>query len=268
MRCFSNPDAIHGACEDYRAGASIDLEHDEADFENKVNCPHLAAVERPGFRGPHPGRSRSVAQLFQQRGGTVAAVRTLHRRGTARRRVPPAAPRILHPVGAIMAQDYLDLLAEFVAETRWEDLHPTAIAAARDVVLDTIGAILAGSRLSENANFAGLAATMSGPGKGDRPGSWSSGAAGLGHHGERHRRRVAGDGRGQPPGRRAPVHPRHARRYRSGRRPGKQRPRRAGEHHRGLRGNLPHRHGDHGQGGGALPRHLGGPSVPRRQRRD
>ena len=64
-----------------------------------------------------------------------------------------------------MAQDYLDLLAEFVAETRWEDLHPAAIAAAKDVVLDTIGAILAGSRLSENANFAGLAATMSGPGR-------------------------------------------------------------------------------------------------------
>ncbi len=64
-----------------------------------------------------------------------------------------------------MAQDYLDLLAEFVAETRWEDLHPTTIAAAKDVVLDTVGAMLAGSRLSENANFAGLAATMSGPGK-------------------------------------------------------------------------------------------------------
>ena len=64
-----------------------------------------------------------------------------------------------------MAHDYLDLLAEFVAETRWEDLHPTAIAASKDVVLDTIGAIVAGSRLSENANFAGLAATMSGPGQ-------------------------------------------------------------------------------------------------------
>ena len=64
-----------------------------------------------------------------------------------------------------MKQDYLDLLAEFVAETRWEDLHPAAISAARDVVLDTIGAILAGSRLSENANFAALAATMSGPGR-------------------------------------------------------------------------------------------------------
>ncbi len=64
-----------------------------------------------------------------------------------------------------MAKDYLDLLAEFVAELRWEDLHSSTIAAAKDVVLDTIGAILAGSRQSENANFAGLAATMSGPGR-------------------------------------------------------------------------------------------------------
>ena len=63
-----------------------------------------------------------------------------------------------------MATDYLDLLAQFVAESRWEDLRPSTIAAAKDVVLDTIGAILAGSRLSENANFAGLAASMSGPG--------------------------------------------------------------------------------------------------------
>ena len=64
-----------------------------------------------------------------------------------------------------MKQDYLDQLAEFVAETRWEDFDPAAIAAAKDVLLDTIGAMLAGSRLPENANFAGLAATMSGPGK-------------------------------------------------------------------------------------------------------
>ncbi len=64
-----------------------------------------------------------------------------------------------------MKQDYLDQLAEFVADTRWADFDPAAIAAAKDVVLDTVGAILAGSRLSENANFAGLAATMSGPGQ-------------------------------------------------------------------------------------------------------
>ena len=63
-----------------------------------------------------------------------------------------------------MSQDYLDHLAEFVAELRWEDLHPSTIAAAKDVVLDTIGAIIAGSRLDENANFARLATSMSGPG--------------------------------------------------------------------------------------------------------
>ena len=28
LRCFSRPEAIHGACEDYRASATIDLEHD------------------------------------------------------------------------------------------------------------------------------------------------------------------------------------------------------------------------------------------------
>ena len=42
-----------------------------------------------------------------------------------------------------MKQDYLDQLAEFVVDTRWEDFDPTAIAAAKDVVLDTVGAILA-----------------------------------------------------------------------------------------------------------------------------
>ena len=63
-----------------------------------------------------------------------------------------------------MAQEYLDRLAEFVAETRFEDLPPDTIAAARDVVLDTLGAITAGSRLDENANFARLASEMSGAG--------------------------------------------------------------------------------------------------------
>ena len=60
--------------------------------------------------------------------------------------------------------DYLDKLSHFVAETRLENLSETAVAAARDVVLDTIGAILAGSRLPENARFAKLAQTLSGAG--------------------------------------------------------------------------------------------------------
>lgn len=61
--------------------------------------------------------------------------------------------------------DYLDKLARFVVETSLEDLAPATIAAARDVVLDTIGAILGGSRLPENAGFARLARTMGGAGR-------------------------------------------------------------------------------------------------------
>ena len=63
-----------------------------------------------------------------------------------------------------MASHYLDQLAEFVATVRLEDLAGSTVAAAKDVVLDTIGAISAGSRQPENANLAQLAAKMSGPG--------------------------------------------------------------------------------------------------------
>lgn len=41
-RCFRDPATIHATCEDYRAGASIDLEHDEADLSKRVACPLLA----------------------------------------------------------------------------------------------------------------------------------------------------------------------------------------------------------------------------------
>ena len=40
-RAFCDPAAIHAACEDYRAGATIDLEHDRADSEARVACPML-----------------------------------------------------------------------------------------------------------------------------------------------------------------------------------------------------------------------------------
>jgi haloacetate dehalogenase len=38
-RCFGDPAAIHAMCEDYRAAASIDLEHDRADLERRIECP-------------------------------------------------------------------------------------------------------------------------------------------------------------------------------------------------------------------------------------
>ena len=43
LRAFRNPATVHAMCEDYRAGASIDLEHDEADLKagRKIACPLL-----------------------------------------------------------------------------------------------------------------------------------------------------------------------------------------------------------------------------------
>ena len=40
-RFFADPAAIHASCEDYRAAATIDLEHDEADLGRKIACPLL-----------------------------------------------------------------------------------------------------------------------------------------------------------------------------------------------------------------------------------
>jgi haloacetate dehalogenase len=42
-RCFAQPETIHATCEDYRAAASIDLEHDDADVAagRKIACPLL-----------------------------------------------------------------------------------------------------------------------------------------------------------------------------------------------------------------------------------
>lgn len=41
-RAWRDPAMIHASCSDYRAGATIDLEHDEADLDVKVTCPTLA----------------------------------------------------------------------------------------------------------------------------------------------------------------------------------------------------------------------------------
>jgi 2-methylcitrate dehydratase PrpD len=59
-------------------------------------------------------------------------------------------------------RDYLTRLAGLAAGTRFDGLTAGTVAAARAVTLDTLGAILAGSRLTENARLADLAAERSG----------------------------------------------------------------------------------------------------------
>jgi len=49
IMCFSKPEAINASCEDYRAAATIDLIHDEKDFDKKIKCPLLVLWGNKGF---------------------------------------------------------------------------------------------------------------------------------------------------------------------------------------------------------------------------
>lgn len=62
VRCFSNPETIRALCEDYRAAASIDLEHDEADRSRKILCPLLVLWGAQGF----VGRKYDVLRVWRE----------------------------------------------------------------------------------------------------------------------------------------------------------------------------------------------------------
>jgi haloacetate dehalogenase len=50
-RSMRDPATIHATCEDYRAGASIDLEHDAADADQRIRCPLLVLWGESGVVG-------------------------------------------------------------------------------------------------------------------------------------------------------------------------------------------------------------------------
>ena len=54
-RCFRDPAALHAMCEDYRAAATIDLAHDEADLDRKIRCPLLVLWGERGLMQRHFG---------------------------------------------------------------------------------------------------------------------------------------------------------------------------------------------------------------------
>jgi haloacetate dehalogenase len=64
VRCFSDPEVIRASCEDYRAGASIDLEHDEVDAAagRRVTCPMLLLWGAEGF----VGRAYDVVEVWNR----------------------------------------------------------------------------------------------------------------------------------------------------------------------------------------------------------
>ena len=51
VRAFKDPRTIHATCEDYRAAATIDLAHDEADLDQKIACPLLVLWGARGLVG-------------------------------------------------------------------------------------------------------------------------------------------------------------------------------------------------------------------------
>jgi len=48
-RAWRDPAMIHGSCSDYRAAATIDLEHDTSDIDRKVACPTLVFYGSSGL---------------------------------------------------------------------------------------------------------------------------------------------------------------------------------------------------------------------------
>ena len=48
LDAFANPEMIHASCEDYRAAATIDIEHDNADLGKKLKMPILTLWAKHG----------------------------------------------------------------------------------------------------------------------------------------------------------------------------------------------------------------------------
>jgi haloacetate dehalogenase len=67
LRSFRTPEMIHATCEDYRAGASIDLMHDDADLQRKISCPVLALWAERGAMH----RQYNVLDTWKERASNV-----------------------------------------------------------------------------------------------------------------------------------------------------------------------------------------------------
>lgn len=66
-RCFDKA-TIHATCEDYRAGATIDLAHDEVDVDVPISCPTLVLFSQHGI-----GSSYDVPEIWRERAPDLRA---------------------------------------------------------------------------------------------------------------------------------------------------------------------------------------------------
>jgi haloacetate dehalogenase len=71
FRCFNTPEAVHAACEDYRA-APLDIAHNEVDRGRMLECPILvlwggAQTQHPGW----PSMSLDILETWRRRATDV-----------------------------------------------------------------------------------------------------------------------------------------------------------------------------------------------------
>ena len=88
---------MQAICEDYRAGAGIDREHDDADRgERTIECPLLALWGAPG----------ALPRLYDDLLEVWLRVRPGHRRG-----IDAAGHFVVEDLPAVVAEDLLAFLA-------------------------------------------------------------------------------------------------------------------------------------------------------------
>lgn len=96
LRCYRNPNMIAAVCEDYRAAATIDLQHDAHDSEAKISVPLLALWGEYGT----VGALYDVLQTWRDKATDV--------RGTAL----PCGHSLMEEQPALFTEQVLQFLSE------------------------------------------------------------------------------------------------------------------------------------------------------------
>jgi haloacetate dehalogenase len=108
LRCYRLPGTIHAVCEDYRAAASVDLEHDLADVHRRVDTPLLALWGAKGTVGKLydvlatwrekaarvEGRALECGHVLQEEAPDQCADALIEFLGAGSKARPPASPAL------------------------------------------------------------------------------------------------------------------------------------------------------------------------------
>jgi haloacetate dehalogenase len=88
LRCFRHPETIRATCDEYRAGASIDLIHDRADLSQKVRVPMLVLWGTRSGQGAAMTSSGCGATMPATCAAAASIAATLSQRSSRTRSMP------------------------------------------------------------------------------------------------------------------------------------------------------------------------------------